>query len=88
MALNRGAFLIKMHWFFETRGLNAYAIRSEKSYHSITLSHKDMPYVGIWSPYPKEAPFVCIEPWCGIADTVNSSGNLMEKSRNQSTRCP
>ena len=47
--------------------------------HSITLSYKDMPYVGIWSPYPKEAPFVCIEPWCGIADTVNSSGNLMEK---------
>ena len=65
---------------FETKGLNAYAIRSEKSSHSVTLSYKDMPYVGIWSPYPKEAPFVCIEPWCGIADTVNSSGELMEKA--------
>ena len=62
---------------FETKGLNAYAIRSEKSSHSVTLSYKDMPYVGIWSPYPKEAPFVCIEPWCGIADTVYSSGELM-----------
>ncbi len=36
-----------MHWFLKQRGLNAYAIRSEKSYHSITLSYKDMPYVDI-----------------------------------------
>ncbi|MFP1649377.1 aldose 1-epimerase family protein [Enterococcus mundtii] len=65
---------------FETRGLNAYSIRSEKSSHSVTLSYKDMPYVGIWSPYPKEAPFVCIEPWFGIADTVDSNGQLNEKA--------
>lgn len=78
LALNRELFE-QDALVFETRGLNAYAIRSEKSSHSVTLSYKDMPYVGIWSPYPKEAPFVCIEPWCGIADTVNSSGNLMEK---------
>lgn len=78
LALNRELFE-QDALVFETRGLNAYAIQSEKSSHSVTLSYKDMPYVGIWSPYPKEAPFVCIEPWCGIADTVNSSGNLMEK---------
>ncbi len=39
---------------FETKGLNAYAIRSEKSSHSVTLSYKDMPYVGISYPYPKD----------------------------------
>ena len=27
----------------------------------------------------KEAPFVCIEPWFGIADTVASNGQLNEK---------
>ncbi|KAF1298044.1 aldose epimerase [Enterococcus sp. JM4C] len=64
---------------YETKGLNAYSIRSEKSCHSVTLSYKDMPYVGIWSPYPKEAPFVCIEPWCGVADTLSTTGNLIEK---------
>ena len=38
-----------------------------------------MPYVGIWSPYPTESPFVCIEPWCGIADTTDATGELIEK---------
>lgn len=64
---------------FETKGLNAISICSEKSPHSVTLSYKDMPYVGIWSPYPTESPFVCIEPWCGIADTTDATGELIEK---------
>ncbi|EOL42956.1 aldose 1-epimerase [Enterococcus phoeniculicola] len=78
LALNREMFETDA-LIFETKGLNAFSIRSEKSCHSVTLSYNDMPYVGIWSPYPKEAPFVCIEPWCGIADTLNASGNLIEK---------
>ncbi|WP_268913054.1 aldose 1-epimerase family protein [Lentilactobacillus sp. SPB1-3] len=36
-------------------------------------------YVGVWSPYPKESPFVCIEPWWGLADTINADGNLEHK---------
>ena len=35
------------------------------------------PYLGIWAA--KDAAFVCIEPWCGIADPVNSSQQLNEK---------
>ncbi|MCB0602056.1 MAG: aldose 1-epimerase family protein [Saprospiraceae bacterium] len=31
------------------------------------------PYLGIWSK-SKEAPFVCIEPWHGVADEVNYEG--------------
>ncbi|MHC5248178.1 aldose 1-epimerase family protein [Enterococcus sp. LJL90] len=64
---------------FETRGLNSYTIASEKSEHSVTLSYSDMNFVGIWSPYPKKAPFVCIEPWCGVADTLGTTGELSEK---------
>lgn len=64
---------------FETKGKNEYTLESEKSAHSVTLSYDNMPYVGIWSPYPKEAPFVCIEPWCGIADTTDSDGHLVRK---------
>lgn len=37
------------------------------------------PYVGIWSPYPKQAPFVCIEPWWGLADDVQATGDLETK---------
>lgn len=64
---------------FETKGINAFTIASDESPHSITLSYTDMPYVGIWSPYSKEAPFVCIEPWCGVADTLQSNGQLIDK---------
>ncbi len=28
---------------------------------------------------PKDADFVCIEPWCGIADSVASTQQLAEK---------
>ena len=36
-----------------------------------------LPYMGIWNA--KDADFVCIEPWCGIADHVNASGVISEK---------
>lgn len=35
------------------------------------------PYLGIWAA--KDADFVCIEPWCGVADSVNSSQVFTEK---------
>lgn len=64
---------------YETSGAHSYAIKSEKTSHSVTVTYDNLPYVGIWSPYPKEAPFVCIEPWDGIADTVDATGELAEK---------
>ncbi len=36
----------------------------------------------IWAA--KDANFVCIEPWCGIADNVIASGNLEDKEGIQS----
>lgn len=36
----------------------------------------NFPLVGIWSPYYREsnkiAPFICIEPWYGLADSIDS----------------
>lgn len=43
----------------------------------------DCPYFGIWSPTTK-APFVCIEPWWGMADSVNSEGDFCQKRGLQS----
>lgn len=63
---------------YETKGVNTFTIESDESEHSVSLT-TEMPYVGIWSPTPKEAPFVCIEPWCGIADTTTATGNLVDK---------
>ena len=35
------------------------------------------PYLGIWTK--TNAPFLCIEPWCGLADNSNHNGDFDEK---------
>lgn len=52
-------------------------ISSSKTTHGITVHFDDFPYLGIWET--KGGDFVCIEPWCGIADSVGVSGRLEEK---------
>ena len=44
----------------------------------VTVRFKS-PAVGIWSPYGKHAPFVCIEPWYGIHDKAYYQGDFKEK---------
>ncbi|MGB2128760.1 MAG: aldose 1-epimerase family protein [Flavicella sp.] len=43
----------------------------------VTLRYEGFPYLGIWSK--PNAPFVCIEPWLGIADSIHSTQKLEEK---------
>lgn len=38
-----------------------------------------MPIVGIWTPIQKNAPFLCIEPWCGRCDDADFTGELPER---------
>ena len=44
----------------------------------IKLNFENFAYLGIWSK-PTGAPFICIEPWFGIADDENSIQNFEEK---------
>lgn len=53
------------------------AIRGNNTAHGVDVHFTGFPYMGIWSA--KDADFVCIEPWCGIADHVDASGLLDEK---------
>ncbi|MBL1224630.1 aldose 1-epimerase family protein [Enterococcus sp. BWR-S5] len=64
---------------YETPGKTEIAFKTDKSNHSISLKYDNIPFVGVWSPYGVEAPFVCIEPWWGIADKVDSNGELVDK---------
>ena len=41
------------------------------------VSFPNFPYLGIWTK--KDAPFICIEPWLGIADNAHASGKIEEK---------
>lgn len=43
-----------------------------------TFSFKDFPYLGIWSKN-EASPFVCIEPWFGVADKVGGYANFKQK---------
>lgn len=52
-------------------------LQSSKSNHYVKFSIDGFPYLGIWSK--PGAPFVCIEPWHGVADSVDTSGILKEK---------
>ena len=43
----------------------------------LSVQFEGFPYLGIWTK--PNAPFLCIEPWCGLADNVNHNGNIEEK---------
>ena len=41
-------------------------LKSDVSDRSVTLFYPDFPYLGLWHKPRSEAPYVCIEPWCGL----------------------
>ena len=56
---------------------DAVTLRSDKTPHGLTFTFAGFPYLGIWAA--PGADFVCIEPWCGIADSVDSDQQLPHK---------
>ena len=53
------------------------SILCDKTTHGLCVSYDNFPFMGIWSA--KNANFVCIEPWCGIADSTDASGDITQK---------
>ena len=37
------------------------------------------PAVGLWTPHGKNAPFICIEPWYGVADMEAYEGDIRDR---------
>jgi galactose mutarotase-like enzyme len=56
---------------------NCITLASTAHEHGLHFHFEGFPYLGIWAA--KDAPFVCIEPWCGHADTVGHNQQLTEK---------
>jgi galactose mutarotase-like enzyme len=52
-------------------------LKSDKTKHQLTFDFQGFPFLGIWAA--KNADFVCIEPWCGIADAANHNQELTQK---------
>jgi galactose mutarotase-like enzyme len=56
---------------------DAVTLASSKTKHGFDFHFPGFPYLGLWAA--PGADFVCIEPWCGIADSVNSTQQLQDK---------
>lgn len=53
------------------------SLRCDKHPHGLDFTYTDFPYMGLWAA--PGADFVCIEPWCGIADSVGHDQQLTAK---------
>lgn len=45
----------------------------------LTVSCPQADVFGLWAPNKPGCPFVCIEPWCGIADNAEFKGDISER---------
>lgn len=45
----------------------------------LSVSSPQADAFGIWAPNKPGCPFVCIEPWCGIADNAGFKGDISER---------
>ena len=53
-------------------------VEASSEAHGIQMDFEGFDYLGIWSAAPG-CPFVALEPWCGIADTVDTDGVFEHK---------
>lgn len=53
------------------------SVKNKKSNHGLHFYFKGFPYFGIWAA--KDADFICLEPWHGIADSVKHNQQLENK---------
>ena len=70
--LENGKILHLRHDLFDNdaiflhRADSTVTLKSGKTDRYVKLTYPDMPYLGIWHKPLLEAPYVCIEPWCGM----------------------
>lgn len=65
--------------YFDTITSRSVSLVNENSGHGVKLSWTGFETLGVWTPDHKQAPFVCIEPWCGCDDYDTDSGVFAEK---------
>ena len=63
---------------FNDKNIKSIILRDKNINKILKVEFKDLPYLGVWSK-PNLAPFVCIEPWFGVADEENSNQNIEDK---------
>ena len=62
---------------FKSLKSNRITLKNRVNAHGLDFHFEGFPYFGIWAA--KDADFVCLEPWCGIADGVAHDQQLENK---------
>ena len=62
---------------FKTLQSNCISLLNTKNDFGLHFHFEDFPFFGIWAA--TDAPFVCLEPWCGVADDVDHNQELAHK---------
>ena len=62
---------------FKNLKSNHIRLLNTKNYNGLNFHFEGFPYFGIWAAI--DADFVCLEPWCGVADGVNHNQQLEDK---------
>lgn len=70
--------------YFDTITSKSVSLVSCRSGHGVKLTWSGFETLGVWTPDHKNAPFVCIEPWCGCDDYDTDSGVFAQKRGIQS----
>lgn len=52
---------------------------ADKQGRDLLTVHFSMPVLALWSPNGGQAPFVCIEPWDGLPDTKDYTGEFSKR---------
>jgi galactose mutarotase-like enzyme len=68
---------------FEKLRSNYVTLEDRGNGRKIRMRFAGFPYLGIWSP-SNAAPFVCLEPWYGVAGTIGVNEILEQKRGIQS----
>ncbi len=62
---------------FENIDFEGVILKNRNNDKKIKVTFKDFPYLLLWTV--PDAPYICIEPWCGITDRVGCARNIKTK---------
>ena len=63
---------------FNDSNIKQITLKSIENRSRVKVKFDNFAYLGIWSK-PNDAPFVCIEPWFGVADEENANQKIEDK---------
>lgn len=66
----------------EGKQVGSVALLDKKGHKVLSVICPQAEAFGIWAPNKPGCPFVCIEPWCGIADRFDFDGDIAERELN------